>query len=121
ATGSRVSPLYVTALAKAYAATGRVEEGVSLVEQALATSHELSAHINEPELQGLKGEILLVQASTKDAEEAERCFRTAIELAQRIGSKSIELRTTTSLARLHLKKGKRDEPRAMLADIYSWF
>jgi len=32
-----------------------------------------------------------------------------------------ELRATTSLARLLAKQGKRDEARAMLADIYNWF
>ena len=31
------------------------------------------------------------------------------------------MRATTSLARLLAKQGKRDEARAMLADIYGWF
>jgi predicted ATPase len=33
----------------------------------------------------------------------------------------LELRATTSLARLLDKQGHRDEARAMLADIYNWF
>ena len=32
-----------------------------------------------------------------------------------------ELRSTTSLARLLGQQGKRDEARAMLAEIYNWF
>ena len=36
-------------------------------------------------------------------------------------AKSWELRATTSLARLLAKQGKRDEARAMLAEIYKWF
>jgi predicted ATPase len=36
-------------------------------------------------------------------------------------AKSWELRATTSLSRLLDKQGKRDEARAMLADIYRWF
>ena len=32
-----------------------------------------------------------------------------------------ELRATTSLARLLAKQGRRDEARAMLAEIYGWF
>jgi predicted ATPase len=36
-------------------------------------------------------------------------------------SKSWELRTTTSFARLLAKQGKREEARTMLADIYGWF
>ena len=33
----------------------------------------------------------------------------------------MELRATASLARLFAKQGKRDEARAMLAEIYNWF
>ena len=33
----------------------------------------------------------------------------------------MELRATTSLARLLAIQGHRDEGRAMLADIYNWF
>jgi len=32
-----------------------------------------------------------------------------------------ELRTTTRLARLLAKQGRRDEARTMLTDIYGWF
>jgi predicted ATPase len=33
----------------------------------------------------------------------------------------LQLRATTSLARLLAKQGKRDEARAMLGEIYNWF
>jgi predicted ATPase len=33
----------------------------------------------------------------------------------------LQLRATTSLARLLAKQGRRDEARTMLAEIYSWF
>ena len=33
----------------------------------------------------------------------------------------LELRATTSLARLLDQQGHRDDARAMLADIYNWF
>jgi predicted ATPase len=52
---------------------------------------------------------------------AERCFRAAIEIARRQSAKIPELRATTSLARLLAKQSRRDEARAMLADIYGWF
>ena len=38
-----------------------------------------------------------------------------------MGAKAWELRATTSLARLLAKQGRRDEARAMLAEIYGWF
>ncbi len=37
------------------------------------------------------------------------------------GAKSLELRATTSLARLLGKQGRRDEAHVMLAEIYGWF
>jgi predicted ATPase len=52
---------------------------------------------------------------------AERCFRTGIEVARKQHAKLWELRATTSLARLLRDTGRRDEARAMLADIYDWF
>ena len=42
-------------------------------------------------------------------------------MARRQSAKSLELRATMSLARLLTRQGRRDEARAMLADIYNWF
>jgi len=48
-------------------------------------------------------------------------LRTAIDISRKQKAKSWELRATTSLSRLLVKRGKRDEARAMLAEIYGWF
>ena len=56
-----------------------------------------------------------------DEAEAERCFRTAIDIARRQSARLLELRATTSLARLLKRQGKPDEARKMLAEIYNWF
>ena len=53
--------------------------------------------------------------------QAERRFRTAIEIARRQSAKWWELRATVSLASMLAKQGKRAEARAMLAEIYNWF
>ncbi|MEA2648203.1 MAG: hypothetical protein QOG61_638, partial [Candidatus Binataceae bacterium] len=44
-----------------------------------------------------------------------------IALAQSMSAKAWELRATTSLARLLRDSRRRDEARAMLAEIYHWF
>jgi len=54
-------------------------------------------------------------------EEAEKSFGASIEIARRQSAKSLELRATTSLARLLRNTGRRDEARTMLGDIYNWF
>jgi tetratricopeptide (TPR) repeat protein len=66
----------------------------------------------------LRGELRLIQGQI---EPAEANFREAIALAQKMGAKAPELGVTTSLARLLDKQGRRDEARAMLAEIYRSF
>jgi predicted ATPase len=75
----------------------------------------------ESELQRLRGELLLADGRASDAGEIEGCFRKAIEVARQQDAKAWELRATMSLARLLDKQGRRDDARAMLAEIYSWF
>jgi class 3 adenylate cyclase/predicted ATPase len=53
--------------------------------------------------------------------EAQTCFERAIAVARKQSARSLELRATTSLARLLAAQGRRDEARTMLADIYGWF
>lgn len=52
---------------------------------------------------------------------AETAFRQAIRIARSQQAKSLELRATTSLARLLASQGEREEARTMLAEIYNWF
>jgi predicted ATPase len=52
---------------------------------------------------------------------AAECFHRTIQAARQQGARLLELRATTSLARLLQKQGKPDEARAMPADIYGWF
>ena len=74
----------------------------------------------QAELWRLTGEALLL-ANPGDTPNAERSFRSAIEVAAGQRAKLFELRATTSLARLFAKENRRDEARAMLADTYGWF
>jgi len=71
-----------------------------------------------PEVLRIRGELRLKGGRTELAEEA---FREAVDLAQKMGSKAWELRSTMSLARLLATQGRRGEARTMLADIYNWF
>ena len=89
------------------------------MENALRRNGETGEKVLEAEFHRLLGELLLTEKGNND--EADRAFRTAIDVARRQRAKSWELRATTSLARLLAKQGKRDEARAMLAEIYGWF
>jgi predicted ATPase len=65
-----------------------------------------------------KGELMRMRGNDR---EAERGFGSAIRIAKSQSAKSLELRATTGLARLLVKRGRRADARAMLAEIYGWF
>jgi predicted ATPase len=113
-------PYFLTLLAEACMDTGRLDDGLSALREALAAADEHDNRAFEAEMHRLKGELLLRQHDSHTAE-AQLCFERAIEIARRQSAKSWELRATMSLARLLAKQGRRDEARAMLAEIYGWF
>ena len=90
-----------------------------MLAEALAIVDKNGERFCEAELYRLKGELLGQKAKTKA--EAEECFRKAIDIARRQGTRSWELRAVTSLARLWQQQGKKDEARQRLAEIYGWF
>jgi class 3 adenylate cyclase/tetratricopeptide (TPR) repeat protein/energy-coupling factor transporter ATP-binding protein EcfA2 len=109
-------PDFMTNLAVALGAIGATNEALDTIEQALAAAPEVVAY--EPERLRVRGELLLSQGSV---DKAENDFRESIALAQQMGAKAWELRSTTSLARLLVKQDRRDEARSMLGEIYNWF
>ncbi len=68
----------------------------------------------------LKGEILLM-GNKPAAHEAEQRFRVALEVARAQEARWWELRATVSLARFLRDTNRRDEARALRAEIYNWF
>ena len=71
-----------------------------------------------PEVHRIEGEILLGERAF---DEAEGRFGAAIELARQRTEKSLELRATTSLARLWRQQGRRAEARSALVEVHGWF
>jgi predicted ATPase len=138
ATGAELGrPAFLALLAEAYGKMGQVEEGLTVLAEALAVVDKGGERFYEAELYRLKGELLLAQegknqkpvlslvegarGKREKVAEAGECFLKAIEIARRQSAKSLELRAVMSLARLWQQQGKRDEARQMLAEIYSWF
>ena len=106
----------LTRLAEAQALDGKIDDALVTIEEALqANPEEL---VFRPNILTCRGEL---RFKLGQPELAEADFREAIALAQRMSAKAWELRATMSLARLFEKQGRRDEARAMLAEIYNWF
>jgi class 3 adenylate cyclase/predicted ATPase len=121
ATGAGLNqPYFLTLLAEACGEQGRLDDGLSALTEALVAANEHEDRRYGAETHRLRGELLLRQKPS-NTPEAQLCFERAIEIARTQSAKSLELRATTSLARLLATQDRRDEARAMLADIYNWF
>jgi predicted ATPase len=107
-------------LAAAYVQVGRGEEGLTLLDEALALTNDREERRWEAELYRLKGELLRKHAAARHAE-AETCLRHALDVARHQQAKSLELRAAMSLARLWQQQGKQVEAHELLAPIYHWF
>ena len=118
--GSTMTPLMLVALAEVCGKSGCTEEGLDLVAKGQEMGEQTGWRLMEAELHRVKGYLLMVTDSGK-AEEAERCLRTAIDIARRQGARLYELRATVSVAGLLCDTGRREEARTMLTEIYNWF
>jgi predicted ATPase len=121
ATGSVLGRPFILAwLAEAYGKVGQVEEGLTVVAEALTAVDTTGERVQEAELYRLRGELLLQHAMAQQ-EAAEACFQQALAIARRQQAKSWELRAAMSLSRLWQHQGQRAAARELLAPIYGWF
>jgi class 3 adenylate cyclase/tetratricopeptide (TPR) repeat protein len=118
ATGTRTAAgEYLGWLAEAQLLAGQVTDGLTTIEEALTAVPEERIYI--PELLRLRGE--LRAAAGADAATVEASFNEAIALAREIGTKLVELRATTGLARFLARHGRTDEARGLLGPLYATF
>jgi tetratricopeptide (TPR) repeat protein len=108
--------LSLSYLAQAQSLHGENDKALYTIDRALEANPD--ERIYRPEVLRLRGELRLRAA---DRERAAEDFREAIACARGMGAKSFELHATASLARLLRDNNRREEARAMLAEIYNWF
>lgn len=114
-------PAFLAFTAEACRKLGRPAEGLAAVAEALA-EQEPGQHYWEAELYRLTGELeRQARMSPRGDADAESHFLRAIEIAQRQGAKSLELRASTSLSRLWSEQEKTREAQALLSGIYNSF
>ena len=119
ATGAEVWTPYRIALhARACEIAGQVEEGLTLLDDALQIVERTGERWFSAELNRHKGQLLLRQGQTEAAEEL---YRKALSIAEEQEAKLWELRAAASLARLRRNQGRAAEARDLLAPVYGWF
>jgi len=138
ATGTELMrPHLLAQLAESLEKTCQPEEGLGILEEALATAHRTGERYYEAELYRLKGELLLMQPRSRRVllaatggkvvapatvvANAASCFNQAILVARRQKAKSLELRAAMSVARLYQNQGRQEEARSLLTEVYSQF
>jgi predicted ATPase len=96
----------------------KADEGLALVDDALARVERIGVRWFECELNRIRGALL---AEEGDVATAEAQFIKAIGIARSQGARHWELRAATSLARLWGDQGRHAEARDLLAPVYGWF
>ena len=122
AAGARMDhPYFLALLADAYSRDGQTEEGLRALDEAQALVRNSRRFFYEAELHRLRG-VLLLQAGAPDArQQAEVCYRDALEVARRQDARSLELRAVCSLSRLWLDQARAAEARSLLAETLGRF
>jgi predicted ATPase len=107
-------------LAEGCARARYTADGLSVATEGLESSDRTGDVGWKAELYRIRGDLLLIDGKPTSVNEAEACFRQAIEIAEHQQARWWELRATLSLARLLAHQGKRKEARTMLAEICNW-
>jgi predicted ATPase len=119
ATGAEMwIPYHTTLRARACEIAGQIEEGLTLLDDALQLSQRTGECWFAAELDRHKGELLLRHGHSEAAEEL---YRKALSIAVEQEAKLWELRAAVSLARLRRDQDRRAEARDLLAPVYGWF
>lgn len=112
---------FLSEMSEALGLTGRAEEGLAAIDEAIARSEHTEEQWIVAEWLRSKGELLLMRGAPEAASASEEHFRQSLQLAHRQGALSWELRAATSLARLLRDQGRHGEARDCLAPVHGRF
>ena len=108
------------ALAEAEAAAGDLDRALAILDEGLTTADRLGFRAFEAELHRARGEMLL-QRDPANPAPAEEALLAAIAVAKQQGTRSFELRSALTLAKLYQSAGRPLDARAVLAPALEGF
>jgi predicted ATPase/DNA-binding winged helix-turn-helix (wHTH) protein len=115
------SPAFMEEFAAALGMAGQIDEGLAVIEKAIARWRRDSGLWCEPELLRIHGELRLLHGETGAARAAQQLFLQGLDCAHRQGALSWELRCATSLSRLWRNEHRIEEAHRVLAPILARF
>ena len=110
--------MFLSLYADALWRDGRIDEGLSAVNEGFGHAERTFEHGFLSELHRLRGLLLWARDDTPSAEQS---LRTALDVARNRRARSFELRAATALAQLLQATGRAPEGRDLLAPVYEWF
>jgi adenylate cyclase len=120
--GSELSrPHFLALLAEILGAAGRIDEGLAVIEDALASVERTDERYYQPELYRLLGELSRRSSDPVRQASSTEWWTRAVLVAQRQGARSWELRASVSLARSPMPHLTTEEARARVAAVYRFF
>ena len=113
-------PYLLGLLADALASDGQVEEGLRVIDEAVALVETNNERYFEAELHRLRGDLLLWKAGPSLVAAAAALLR-ALEVARSQEAKSLELRAAVSAGRLLASQERASEGCALVSEVYGTF
>jgi predicted ATPase len=114
-TGAKLrEPYYLALLAQSHERSGEHEEGLLVLDEAMALMEKTEERFWEAELYRLKGELL------PDSGKAEACFCRALDVSRQ-SAKSLELRAAMNLSRLWRRRGESAKARRVVREVFDRF
>jgi predicted ATPase len=108
----------LTWLAKACAELGQIAEGLNHLGEAARLIETSDERVTEAELHWVSGDLV---AGAGDRSAAEGHYCQAIAVAERQSARLLQLKASTSLARVWRDQGKCADARDLLGPLYAWF
>lgn len=113
-----VRSAFLAVLADLWRFSGRIDEGLTAVDEGFAHAERAGEGGYLAELHRARAELLALAGNRPAAQES---FMAAIERARTQQAKAFELRAATGLSRLLIAEGRTDEARAAIEPVYAWF
>jgi tetratricopeptide (TPR) repeat protein len=107
-------------LAEGLAATGRLAQGIALIDERIGLDQADQALSYMPELLRVKGHILRAMPQRR-LDDAETCFTQSLELSRQQGARAWQLRTAIDVAAMLSHRGRPESARTLLKPVFEQF
>jgi len=92
-----------------------------IISKGLVTAEQASERMFEAEFLRLKARAFVIEGGPGGSTDGQKLLEASLAVVQSQQARSLELRATVDLARLHRDLGRPAEARDLLAPVYGWF